>query len=178
MKYEELYNYNFKNINQIKFEKLNAKEEYINSYMSLILSTLSLKNIENVTFTDFLNMSYLNRAINIFKTTNAQIIMSFTWKKYIIGDDFCPWEDEDINYYPSYKYLKDYFNDLEDNHEWRKVCIGKNGYLYLQDGKDIVFSSVALWLIIVGCLLLIIIMLVVCILIAYCKYTHKSKKIK
>ena len=177
--YDELYNYNFRNINEITFEKSNVNEKYMNSYLSLILTTLSLKNVEKVTFIDFLNMSYLNMAINVLKSTGAQIIMSFNWRRYIIGNAICPWDDEDITYYSSYKYLKDYFNELEDKYQWRKVCIGTNGYLYLQNEEDIetiVFSSVKSWSIIIGCLLLIIAMLITCILIAYYRYTHEQKK--
>lgn len=138
----------------------------------------SLFYIGKISF-NFMNFVYADLIDNYSKYLNydnPQIFISMNWSE-IMDYSICPWTDGIFN--TKYTFLKEYFDQLEENSNWRKMCLDQVGLLYNRFGtiNNRIDISTTLSLIIIFSIILIIILFIISFfIIAYRKYLKEMKK--
>ncbi|KAK8880892.1 hypothetical protein M9Y10_003591 [Tritrichomonas musculus] len=122
-------------------------------------------------------MTSLDPYIQKYKSENSQLLITFDWPA-ITNYTICPWIDGE--YQDKYKNLESYFDEIETNTSWRKICINNKGYLYFQEnqlkGKMIISTATFFGVIALGIVVVLAIILSLYI-IAYKLHYKKEKSL-
>lgn len=139
-------------------------------YLSKILPSMTFLGQIDIFFSDLFNETEIYSFVKLINHSNIQIWMNMTWSTYLENYTGCPWED--VVYKEQYSYLKEYFDSLEENNDWMKVCMNSQGFLVYNEnnGKVIIIPPVSAWIIIVSIIVAIVFILVSVIIIAYRRY--------
>lgn len=142
-----------------------------------VIKSLFFYGQESFIFSNFFNMTSLDPYIQKYKSENSQLLITFDWPA-ITNYTICPWVDGE--YQDKYKNLESYFDEIETNTSWRKICINNKGYLYFQEnqlkGKMIISTATFFGVIALGIVVVLAIILSLYI-IAYKLHYKKEKSL-
>lgn len=136
-----------------------------------ILQSIFFYEKENILFKNFENITLLDPYIENFKSENSQLLTTFNWLE-IMNFSVCPWIDGE--YFDNN--MKSFFDNIENQTYWRKICINNDGYLYYHKNqlKGVMYISDAKFF---GIVALVIVVVILVIVSLYCiaKKLHFNK---
>ena len=150
------------NNNPVFLKNISIDNNFDYYLLNNIFKSLVFYEKEKIIFINFANITLLEPHIENFKSENSLLLTTFNWPE-IMSYNICLWVDG--MYFD--KNMKTFFDNMETQTSWRKICLNNTGYFYYQNNqlKGYMVITTATFF---GIIALIIVVVLLVILSLYC----------
>lgn len=137
--------------------------------ISRIIASLNFVGECKLIFLDFLNISIPSQLAEMLPY--MPVWMTFTWENYINFSLYCIWDVS--TFYNETNHMKEYFDSIESNTQWKKFCYNGAGFYFYADklSKEIIpFSSAASWTIVISIFVVSVLMIISFYIIGFYRF--------
>ncbi len=157
--YFQFLYYDFSIINNfVRIQNISVFDKSVDD-LSAIIASIHFVGECYLIFRDFLNISIPSEFAEML--SYMPVWMTFTWTNYIKSSLYCIWDVS--TFFNETKHMKEYFDSIESNTQWKKFCYNGAGfYLYTDKlSKEIIpFSSSASWAIVSSIIVVSVLMII------------------